>query len=552
MAAKPHGRHFRPGNVLRWLAWALLACSLLVVLYVRLRLLNFPLERDEGEYAYAGQLILDRIPPYKLAYNMKMPGIYLAYAAIMAVFGQTPAGIHLGLLVVHLASLVVLFLLAKRLFGLSGAAVATSAYALMTLSPAFLGLAAHATHFVVLFALLGTWMLFHFEESWTIRDCFAAGFCFGIAFLMKQPGMFFGLFGGIYLIWLCIPEGPPPAASRWRCNLAVRVGSYSLGCVLPFLAVCVWLKIAGVFPQFWFWTITYARQYASVLTLSEGLISLRKGLTFSFLGAGVLWTGAAAGLAVLCSVPMDKTRRFFLASFSVFSFLAVCPGFYFRPHYFILLLPALALLIGLAVQWSEAWFRPTPWLQLLPLVIGVVACTASLLAFNDVLFRLSPVEAGRVVQPGQPFTESLEIARYMQQHTKPNERIAVIGSEPEIYFYAHRFSSTGYIYTYPLMEPQPLAERMQAEMIHEIEQNPPAYLVFFWVGESLCAPYCSESEARRRLVKWVGEYTAKNMQSVGIIQGPGTDASEATWGTESPTGTLHSSSYVSIFKSRQR
>ncbi|MEI6197319.1 MAG: hypothetical protein WCS42_23640, partial [Verrucomicrobiota bacterium] len=60
---------------------------LTLVAVARLRLLNFPLERDEGEYAYAGQLILQGFPPYELAYNMKFPGTYLAYAAIMAVFG---------------------------------------------------------------------------------------------------------------------------------------------------------------------------------------------------------------------------------------------------------------------------------------------------------------------------------------------------------------------------------------------------------------------------------------------------------------------------------
>jgi len=68
----------------------------MTVAFVRLRLLNFPLERDEGEYAYAGQLILQGIPPYELAYNMKFPGTYLAYAFIMALFGQTPAGTLFG------------------------------------------------------------------------------------------------------------------------------------------------------------------------------------------------------------------------------------------------------------------------------------------------------------------------------------------------------------------------------------------------------------------------------------------------------------------------
>ena len=64
---------------------------LLFVGFIRFRLLDMPLERDEGEYAYAGQLILQGIPPYELAYNMKLPGTYYAYALGMAVFGQTVA-----------------------------------------------------------------------------------------------------------------------------------------------------------------------------------------------------------------------------------------------------------------------------------------------------------------------------------------------------------------------------------------------------------------------------------------------------------------------------
>lgn len=78
--------------------------------------MDVPLERDEGEYAYAGQLILQGVPPYRLAYNMKLPGTYAAYAGIMAVFGQTVRGIHLGLLLVNLAAAALLFLLGRRLF----------------------------------------------------------------------------------------------------------------------------------------------------------------------------------------------------------------------------------------------------------------------------------------------------------------------------------------------------------------------------------------------------------------------------------------------------
>lgn len=47
---------------------------------IRLRLLALPLERDEGEYAYAGQRILEGHPPYERLYNMKWPGTYYCYA----------------------------------------------------------------------------------------------------------------------------------------------------------------------------------------------------------------------------------------------------------------------------------------------------------------------------------------------------------------------------------------------------------------------------------------------------------------------------------------
>ena len=70
-----------------------------------------------------------------------------------------------------------------------------------------------------------------------------------------------------------------------------------------------------------------------------------------------------------------------------------------------------------------------------------------------------------------PFLSLFRIADYLREHTTPDDTIAVLGSEPEIYFYSHRHSATGYIYTYPLMEPQKYARQMQEEMIREIERR---------------------------------------------------------------------------------
>ena len=172
---------------------------MIFAIYVRVRLREFPLERDEGEFAYAGQLILQGVPPYKLAYNMKLPGTYLAYAALMAVFGQTTAGIHLGLLAVNLATIVLLYRFVRELFDPFSAGMAAIAYSILSDSPALLGMAAHATHFVAFFGLAGTYLLWRHLQSGRWWQASASGLLMGIAFLMKQQGVFLMVFGGAAL-----------------------------------------------------------------------------------------------------------------------------------------------------------------------------------------------------------------------------------------------------------------------------------------------------------------------------------------------------------------
>src|SRR6266513_5718382 len=99
----------------RWSVWLLFGLILAGAFVIRWRLRECPLERDEGEYAYIGRLILEGVPPYGVTGTHKFPGAYLAYAAIMGVFGQTIPGIHLGMLVVNLANTFLVFLLGRRL-----------------------------------------------------------------------------------------------------------------------------------------------------------------------------------------------------------------------------------------------------------------------------------------------------------------------------------------------------------------------------------------------------------------------------------------------------
>jgi hypothetical protein len=131
-----------------------------------------------------------------------------------------------------------------------------------------------------------------------------------------------------------------------------------------------------------------------------------------------------------------------------------------------------------------------------------------------ILFQLSPDQVVQSIYQLNPFEEAPVVGDYIREHSAPDAQIAVIGSEPEIYFYAHRHSATGYIYTYPLMEPQAAALAMQHEMIGEIETNRPEYLVL--VQSQLS--WLTGPRSNLLIVDWAGEYADHFYDRIGVIR----------------------------------
>src|SRR5262249_21152278 len=70
-------------------AWGGVTLVIIAAGLIRLRLLDVPLDRDEGEYAYIAHLLLAGALPYASACSMKLPGIYAVYAGLLKIFGET-------------------------------------------------------------------------------------------------------------------------------------------------------------------------------------------------------------------------------------------------------------------------------------------------------------------------------------------------------------------------------------------------------------------------------------------------------------------------------
>jgi hypothetical protein len=458
-------------------AWWFLVLVLVLVAGVRLRLLNFPLERDEGEYAYAGQLMLQGIPPYQLAYNMKFPGTYAAYAVIIALFGQTPAGIHLGVLCMTTLTALMLFWLGKQVLDWTAGMVAATFYAVMAASPAMLGLAGHATHFAAFFATAGLCVMWKTRQGGQGLMAMTAGLFFGTAILMKQPAALIALWAAMAFAANRIRRMESPLGQRLGA-----IAAFGAGIILPFALCCLVLWRAGVFEKFWFWTIEYARQYASIVPITESPRFFRAGVGRAIAANYSLWLIAAGGLVLVWFDKRLGKNRVWLLGFSLGSALSVCPGFYFRKHYFLLMLPALALLAGCAVSglrrfWSER--SRSSQLGDWPVWGYVLVIAMTILVNSNIWFAQdAEKQVSRTLYGADPFPEAQLVAAYIRANSAPSAPMAVLGSEPELYFLSRRRSVTGYIYTYGMMEPQPFARRMQEEMIHDIETSRPGFIIF--------------------------------------------------------------------------
>jgi 4-amino-4-deoxy-L-arabinose transferase-like glycosyltransferase len=522
--------------------WIMLAAFILLVVAIRIRLLEFPLERDEGEYAYAGQLMLQGIPPYQLAYNMKLPGVYAAYAFIMAIFGQTAAGIHLGLMVVNVITTVLVFFLAKRISDYFSATVAASAFILLSVSPALLGMAGHATHFILLPAVAGLLALLHALDRDERSTLFLSGLLFGLAFLMKQQGIFFGIFGGLYLIYSEVRTRPV----SWS-RLAARCAIYSAGAILPLGITCLLLYRAGVFSTFWFWTVSYARQYVAAASTQEALQDFIAGFTAAFNSGWVLWIFAGAGIVVLLSNWKPYRNNLFIIGLLLFSFLSICPGFYFRQHYFILLLPAVAVAIGLAISSSSRWIaKKNPRLFFIPVLLFILACAHSVYAHRNILFFLTPQQACRAAYGVSPFPEALKIAEYIKQRASKDATIAVLGSEPEIFFYSGLKSSTGYIYMYGPVESQSYAATMRQQMFREIESAKPEYVIVVNIPTS----WLASPQSNRLIIDWLNRYAKEKLELVGLIDILSATKTVYHWDLQERSRSPQSPYFITVYKQK--
>ncbi len=522
-------KNFDLGIDSKYIAWGALGVILLMAIIIRSNFLDISFERDEGTYSYMGQLLLDGKVPYKDFYTMKLPGIYYAYAFLIAIFGASVKGLHIGFLLVNMTSIFMLYLLGKRLFGQLGGIATAAAFGLMSLAPGLSGFTCQSEHLVAFFLIAGALLVSTALEKQKAWWFILAGVVMCLTFSIKQNGVFFILFGGLYIVLHHLLSGN----IKEQIKPIIRNGLlYSAGVFGLYGLLCAIMAMQGAFSDFWYFTFEYPRAYSSAIPWDVGIGFLKTNLGKVSDGYMPFWIMAILGLLLVFLAKNEKKTTVFVVLLAVLCFLSVWPGMRFYGHYWLHFLPGWALAVGGAFYGLQKLAERLNISSSLATValsgILAVLCVANIAGNSKYYFNPDHTSVLRDVYGFNPFPEAREVGEYIRKNTQEGDQIAVMGSEPQIHFYADRRAPSRHCYYSHLVSGSEKHAQWQQELINDVTQARPKYIVFLNHKIS----WLSQTGAEKGIFTWAEQFLRDNYVLDGVVDMVQRGDIRYAWGTD--------------------
>jgi hypothetical protein len=444
---------------------------LVFVIFVRFRFSDMAMERDEGEYAYSAAQILRGGFPYLDFYNMKLPGVYYFYATVFLCFGKSIQAIRLCVLALNIINCFLLKKINEHWFDERAGWLAAGAYLLMSVGTRSQGVVSNSEHFVLFFFLLTLFSL-------TRRAYFWAGLWAGLCIMMKQQGV---ILLGFAFFYFCFDVYKNRKDSSFLKAFSKPFLSITSGFLVPFLVFLFFIFKNKAFPAFKLFAIDYARHY----------VGEKKATPFNFEFLLYVanqnewfWKEAILGIFIGLSYLFFKQKTQFptpyppilLVLLGLFSYVAVLPGWYYRPHYFLYIHPAVALLAGYFLAWFYAISKDNA-LKMVYILLLAVSLGTSIYDQTPEIDKYKNGEFINLLYGYDSFNEIREIGQVLKSNSNPNDKIGQVANEPQLNFYADLQAASGYLYNYPFYEKQPFSTRMLEQFFSEMETNKPRWYV---------------------------------------------------------------------------
>jgi hypothetical protein len=451
--------HSKIGN--RWLG-----IFGLVLFFAVLRWNSYdaPLIRDEGEYAYAAQLLVQGVAPYEYAFIQKPPMVIYSYALSNLLLPHVFwAPRLLAYLFVALAT-ILLGYIARLEFGKGFAWPAMWLVTPMVLLPELEQFKANTEMFLLL-PLLATVAVYaqSRHRGQKLKYWFAAGFLGATTLCYKYTAL--PMLAFVYVVWsIELWHGVRNVNLLGRSWLAAFAGA----AVAAIIELGFFLVHDGG-ARLWECTVEFNRYYAS---------SSNFGLAAFWSQMGIFWSG----WWILFFLPLavflkPNPRRWFWIGIFICSLLATSASC--NSQYYIPMMPFWALLCAVGIRALAS--RLTEWSASTSKWIGclITIVVMLLLIRPDVPWlKCTRERFAEVKLAGYPFLESQTVAARVAQLSSPDDFVFIAGSEPQILCYAQRFSPTRFITVYSLMIPTPVALKYQQEAIRDLQKRPPSLIIY--------------------------------------------------------------------------
>ncbi len=453
----------------------------ILFLFIRIGFREIPIERDEGSYAYMGQLLLKGDIPYQDFYEMKPPALYYSYAVLSAVSGGDIAMMHVWMAVFLALGGMLLFFLVSRWLDEGAGLIATLSYMVLAMMPYASGFSIQAEHLVAVFAIAGLWALTKGLQKATPYMILLAGFllCWGI--LIKQNGLFFALLAMTLVPAFHLAENK----TQWIKNSA-RDGLWlAIGAVIPLFGFGILMMIQGTLQEFWFWIVEYPQAYTSKIDWTLGKSLLENSLKRMYEGQEVYWILGLTGAFLVWLTSISWYKKWAVTGILLVAALSVMPGKRFYGHYFLHFIPALAVGAGATVYaLSQAAKRWMPTFQKWFTPLFALALLLPTMAKHDAYyFRPNFTKILRQTYGTNPFPESKDLADYLKRQYHQGDGLLVLGSEPQLYAYTQAECPTRHHFMGFLLKNHPKEKVWQQEVKDAVAANPPKYVV--WVQHPL-------------------------------------------------------------------
>src|SRR6266567_6417778 len=321
---------------------------ILLTVAIRLPSLLHPQPIDsEAGYSVIANEIVEGGRPYIDAVDRKPPLLFWTYAAVFKVAGEYNwLALHMLSLIWTLATMAGLYVIAKQLFDRETGLIAALFYSVFQPWVSFKNLAFNG-EMVMNLAIVWAWAIALRHSSSRLRpELFLAGLLLCAGFLLKQPAAIAAVPLGIYLL---LPSYRA-SSSLTRTNSIIQAAMLTAGffAALGLVTIVLWRQ--GILHEAFYWTI--ADHDVPHVFWQTGIVR-----TLAFLGACLpLVIGSIMACRDEDEIWAGKMpERTALLGLLAASAIGAAAGARFYPHYYVQLIPPLALLA--ASYYARLWSR---------------------------------------------------------------------------------------------------------------------------------------------------------------------------------------------------